>query len=272
MKKLIAILFFIAFALKAKSQDTIALTPYVGKLKKLNVWIGTKQYTFLFDTGGGETFISPEVAKALNKETYSKNVGIRMTGEVIYYRKCDSVTIDFGTVKVLHTTLGVWDVMNILPKELPKVDGVISLKSFHGKIFTLDLNNNRIIIETAKSHSNKIKYMTLLNSRIATGPDGNELSVFLSIWHNQHKYWFLFDSGNIGKFIFSPQTASEWGLESDTNKVNKEYDTAILLGARQHQVNVTTANIMYAGVTNYDFIAKNVYAIDLLKNEVWINN
>lgn len=271
MKITITTLFLVASILRTFSQDTIALTPYAGNLKKLNVSIENKQYTFLFDTGGGETLISPEVASSLKKEPYSKALGIRMSGEKIYFQKCDSVIIDFGPIKVLHTTLGVWDMMNVLPKGLPKIDGVISLKSFNNKIVTVDLVNNRLIIETFKSYENKIKNMTLLNSRIANGPDGNELTVFLSTRHAQHIYWFLFDSGNISQFIFSPQTAYEWGLQNDKNSVNKEYDTVVLLGTRYHQVNVVTENIMYEGVFNYAFISKNVYILDLVKNKVWKN-
>jgi len=271
MKHIITLLFFTLSFLKVFSQDTILLKQYVGTLKKTTVTIGNKQYTFLFDTGGGETLISPEVASSLKKEPYSKALGIRMTGEKIYFQKCDSVIIDFGTIEIFHPTLGVWDVMNVLPKDLPKIDGLISLKSFNNKIVTVDLINNWLIIETSMSYDKKIKNMTLLNSRFANGPDGNELTVFLSTLHNQHMYWFLFDSGNISQFIFSPQTAYEWGLQNETNSINKEYNTAVLLGTKKHQINVVTENIMYEGVFNYDFISNNVYILDLIKNKVWTN-
>ena len=68
MKTLYLTLSFLTiFVYRAYAQDTIYLENYVGNLKKVNVTIGSKSYSFLFDTGGGETFISPEIAKSLGK-------------------------------------------------------------------------------------------------------------------------------------------------------------------------------------------------------------
>ena len=70
-----------------------------------------------------------------------------MNGEKIHYQKCDSVTFEVGATKIFHMTVGVWDVISILRKELSKIDDIISLKFFQNRIICLDLANNTIMVE-----------------------------------------------------------------------------------------------------------------------------
>jgi hypothetical protein len=270
MNKIFALVLLLSIVLsKSFSQDTLRLRTYVGELKQITISIEGKTYQFLFDTGGGETFISPSICSSLNKIPHGKEFGYRMNGERIHYQKCDSVTIEMGATKIFHSAVGVWDVMGILPKELPKIDGIISLKSFQNKIICLDLTHNIIIIETNKSTNKKTKEMTLLKSRFANGLTGNELIVFLGAKHNNVLYWFLFDSGNLDSFIFSPLTAYEWEIQSDSVSVGKTYTTDIALGEESEKTEVVTKEIIYDGSLNYGFISKNIYLLDMIKNRVW---
>lgn len=124
------------------AQDTIRSKNYLGNLKKTDISIGGQPCTFLFDTGGGETLISPDIAKILNKFIYGHSTGYRMNGDRLTCRKCDSVCISLGVASIFHPTVGVWDIMSILPEGFTNIDGVISLKSFKDKIVTLDLAND----------------------------------------------------------------------------------------------------------------------------------
>lgn len=54
--------------LNATAQDTIRLKSYLGNLKQIEVLIDGNPYHFLFDTCGGETFLSPDIAKAIGKK------------------------------------------------------------------------------------------------------------------------------------------------------------------------------------------------------------
>ena len=111
--------------------------------------------------------------------------------------------------------------------------------------------------------------MTLLNSRFANGLTGNELNVFLGAKHNNTLYWFLFDSGNLDSFIFSPLTAYEWGIQRDSVSAGNKYKTDVVLGAESTKTEVVTKDIIYDGSLNFEFISKKVYLIDLIKNQVW---
>lgn len=116
-------------------QDTLRLRPYFKELRVTDVTINGTAYTFLFDTGGGETFLSKNIADSLQKDVYGKVTGIRMNGEQLSYQKADSIVLQVGKTTLLHPTIGVWNVMEVLPKELPVVDGILSLKSFQRSNF-----------------------------------------------------------------------------------------------------------------------------------------
>lgn len=258
------------FASRASAQDTLHLEKYAGNLKKVRVIIGRNTYNFLFDTGGGETFISTEIAKGMGKTVYGSTTGLRMSGETIKFRKTDSVSFNIGSAIIFHSTIGVWDVMNVLPKDFPKLDGVLSLKSFHDKILTVDLANNRIILETPRSYQKAIKNKTRLQSRFANGLDGNELIVFLGIPNRGHFYWFLFDSGNLDDLALSHNTAYEWGLESDTVSQRKKLGSLnINIGPKQFTSEASSKAIIYDGSLNFVILSKSTFIINFQEKQVW---
>jgi len=255
----------------ARCQDTIQLKKYFGDLKKMDVVISGISYSFLFDTGGGETMISPSLAKNLKKNVHGRVTGFRMSGEFIAYPVCDSIVISIGHTKIFHGTTGVWDLMSILPKDFPNLDGVISLKSFEDMIITLDLAKSRIIIHNPRSFQKEAPNKTLLQSRFANGLAGNELNIFLALNKNRNRYWFLFDSGNIGSMLFSHRSAYEWGLETDTTNTNKSLGTtSFILGKKKINTNSESASIIYDGALNYDILSKSIFLIDFGKKKIWM--
>jgi hypothetical protein len=273
MKTLYLILSFLTiFVYRAYAQDTVYLENYVGNLKKVNVAIGSNSYSFLFDSGGGETFISPEIAKSLGKTIYGSATGFRMSGEMIKYRKTDSISLNIYRTTIFHSTIGILDIMSLLPKGFSKLDGVLSLKSFQDKILTLDLANNRIILESTSSYRKLIKNKIALQSRFANGPDGNELIIFLGIHKQKHLYWFLFDSGNLGELLLSHRTAYEWGLESDTVSQWKQLGSLnINIGIKQFITEAASKDIIYDGSLNFAILSKATFIINFSQKQVWLD-
>jgi hypothetical protein len=273
MKTLYLTLSFLTiFVYRAYAQDTIYLENYVGNLKKVNVTIGSNSYSFLFDSGGGETFISPEIAKSLGKTIYGSTTGFRMSGEMIKYSKTDSISLNIYRTTIFHSTIGILDIMSLLPEGFSKLDGVISLKSFHDKILTLDLANNRIILETTSSYRKLIKNKNALQSRFANGPDGNELIIFLGIRKQKHLYWFLFDSGNLGELLLSHHTAYEWGLESNRESQWKQLGSLnINIGIKQFTTEAASKDIIYDGSLNFAILCKATFIINFSQKQIWLD-
>lgn len=249
------------------AQDTIRLKPYIENIKTVDVDIQGKKYSFLFDTGGAETIISPEVAKAINKKIYGSITGFRMTGEKIKLQKADSISLIIGKTKIFHQTVGVWDLMSILPKDLPRVDGVISLKSFERNILTIELAKNIIIIENKASAKKAIKGKSLLTTRFSNGLEGADLNIFIGIPKANNLYWFLFDSGNSGPFILSNESALIWNVQNENYE--KSADSEFVFGDKTLKIKPVAKDIIHDGVFNFDAISRYIFTIDFKNEKVW---
>ena len=125
--------------------------------------------------------VSPKIVKELNKSVYGNNVGFRMSGEEVAMKLCDSVEIKIGGINFHHPYVAVFDIMSLLPEEFERIDGIISMKTFQNNEITLNLSDNKIIVETEDSFKEKIKNMNLIRSRFANGPSGSELDIFIGI-------------------------------------------------------------------------------------------
>lgn len=267
MKTVLFSLLFLSSIIKVSAQDTIQLKTYVENIKTVTVFIGGEKYNFLFDTGGGETIISPEVAKAIHKKVYGSMTGFRMTGEKIKVQKSDSIDLTIGKTKIFHQTVAVWDLMSILPKDLPKVDGLISLKSFEENILTIELAKNIIMIENKISAKKAIKGKSILTTRFANGLEGSDLNLFIGIPKANNLYWFLFDSGNNGPFILSNESAAVWNVQNEN--YDKNPASEFELGNKTLKIKPVAKDIIHDGVFNFDAINRYVFTIDFKNKKVW---
>ena len=272
IKKLLYSLLFLSIANQMFAQDTIKLKPYIENMKTVDVFIEGKKYNFLFDTGGAETIISPEIANTIKKKIYGSTTGFRMSGEMIKAQKSDSISLLIGNTKIFHPTVGVWDLMSILPKEFPKIDGVISLKSFAETILTVELSKNILIVENKTSAKKAIKEKSLLTTRFANGLEGAELNIFIGIPKQNNLYWFLFDSGNSGPLLLSNESAKIWKIEKESQNDNPENnpESDFIIGYKNLKIKPFIRDIIYDGVLNFDAISKYVFTIDFKNKEVWI--
>lgn len=193
--------------------------------------------------------------------------GFRMTGEKIKVKKSGSIELIICKTKVFCQTVGVWDLMSILPKDLPRVDGVVCLKSFGEKILTIELAKNIIIIENKVSAKRAIKGKVLLVTRFANGLGGVDLNIFVGIPKANKLYWFLFDSGNSGPFILSNESADIWNVQNENYEKSPESEFA--LGNKILKIKPVAKDITYDGVFNFDAISRYVFTIGFKNKKVW---
>ncbi len=215
---LISIIFMACSAIESdqdiiKEPIEISLNPYVGRLVTVNALVGDNTLKLLFDTGGGETYIVPDVCHRLGCTPSGRSVGFRMSGEMVESQYCHDISLSIGGVSFHHESIGVWDINSVLPEELPRLDGILSLKTFLNQPFTIDLSSKRLILESKESLEDRTNTMTRLESRIATGPDGSELTIFLQgkIGDNG---WFLLDSGNLDVVLVSQNLVNKKLVDS----------------------------------------------------------
>lgn len=253
----------------APAQTVIPLTDYFRELKTVEVTIGEESYKFLFDTGGGATVVSPQIIEKLNKEVYGHKVGFRMSGERVIFERCNDVNLSMGGISFHQEEVAVFDLMELLPKELDRIDGVISLKTFEQHEIMLDLKNERIMVETKESFHNKTKKMIAVESRFANGLAGDDLNIFLALKADGKKWWFLFDSGNISDMKISKAISTSWkpDLVMDTTMTEFSYH----FGGERMDSNMFRDDIIYDGALSYQFLYSYRFAISLSRNKVFIS-
>lgn len=271
-KKIILFVISIQCLQLTYAQTDILLEDYFRTLKSVKVEIEGNKYNFLFDTGGGITMISPEIAKRINKTVYGNSVGFRMSGEKIESKLCDSLDIKIGGVNFFHSYVGVFDLMSLLPKEFERIDGLISLKTFEKERVTLNLSENRLVIETEESYKEKIKNMNFVQSRFANGLSGSELNIFIRIKVNNRLWWFLFDSGNIAQTKISEIVAQDLAIAYKENEITEIGKQKFEIAGDSIITPTIVDNIIYDGALSYDFIQQFEFIISFEDHKIWKNS
>lgn len=268
---LLSVLIF-STCLGSGAQTRIQLDKYAGNLKTIQVRISDQYFNFLFDTGGGETIISPDIAKMIGRPVYGVNTGFRMHGERVEFRRCDDVLLQIGDIDFRFRQVAVWDVMSILPTDFPKIDGILSLHSFSKHKLTIDLQNSRLFLEDNSSFKKRIRVMTPVAAVFTTGLDGREVNLFFDIPIGKKTYRLLFDSGNIDKTKLAPTTAQALGLNQDMKEQNRTEigDIGLLVGGRPRKASAVIESTIYEGVLDFKFISQSIYTIDFITRRVWI--
>ena len=122
----------------------IELAAYFRGLKTTRLVVRGQPRTFLVDTAGGRTAISPQLAASIGCQPQGHDIGYRMTGEAVAFRNCASFTAWAGNWQIRLDPVAVFDVNGLLPDELPRLDGVLALDAFRGQVISLDWAHARL--------------------------------------------------------------------------------------------------------------------------------
>ncbi len=243
---------------------TIPLSTYIGPLRSMAVTVANAAHHFIFDTGGGETMITPELASAIGCIPYGRTIGFRAGGEQVAFEYCDDVLLRLGDVAITHERVGVFDLKSILPAGAPPADGVVSLRSFRGQRVTIDLTKGRITVETADSLVARTRGVRPLTIRVATGPTGAETNVYIAARVGGRRVWFLLDSGNGDPLLVAPHVARMAGLVGSTGEALIEFD-----GLGPIRLPTSAQNMIYDGMLGAAFLQEWVITLDLGSSRAW---
>ncbi len=228
------------------------------------VTVADTAHPFIFDTGGGETIITPEVASAIGCTPYGRAIGFRAGGEQVAFEYCDDVLLRLGDVAIAHQRVGVFDLRSILPKGAPPADGVVSLRSFRDRPVTIDLAAGRITIESANSLAERTRGMRPLTIRVATGPTGAETTVYIAARAGGRRAWLLLDSGNGDPALVAPHVARMAGLVDNQGQGLIEID-----GLGPIRQPIRTRDMIYDGMLGAAFIQDWIFTLDLGSSRAW---
>jgi predicted aspartyl protease len=240
----------------------VRLEPYLGRLVTVSARLGQEPLRLLLDTGGGQTLITPRVAERLGCTPHGRSVGLRMTGERVEFRRCDAAPLEIGGRRLRGSEVAVWDVVSVLPKDVPPLDGVLALDRLAGQPFTLDLSGRTLTLESAASLDGRVAGMKRLEARVATGLSGADLTVFVHGVLGEAG-WFLFDSANLDLTQLAPHMLASMGSTPPSSGL------LTLDGLPSAEVPTRVREIIHDGVLAESFLSRWVWTFRLATGELW---
>jgi hypothetical protein len=162
----------------------------------LTVTVAGHEETFLLDTGGGVTIISPTVAKSVGCEPWGNVVGLRMTGQRVDLPHCDNISIALGQTTYRVPAAVVFDIMSIAGKDAPPLEGSIALDVFADKAITIEQAETRLIVESDASLAMRTRHAIEVPIRLVREAEGLALSVVAGVPTSKGLAWMELDTGN----------------------------------------------------------------------------
>lgn len=194
----------------------VPLRDYKGGLKTVVVKVAGKEHLFLFDTGAGVAMITPKVATELGCSPHGRMTGFRIAGDRVDVRRCEKVALSLQGQTFHHETVGVFDLMKLLPPKWPELAGVIGLKTFHEQPITLDMKRKRLVIESPSSLRTRVSAAKPIKIRPSRQLGGESLDLMVALQSGKGLLWTLLDSGCLVRdFILAPHAAKV--LDFDVN-------------------------------------------------------
>ena len=197
----------------AETAFVVPLESYGESQKIIRAKINGREGTFLFDSGGGVTTVTPDFAEAIGRKPWGKIVGFRMTGQRMDLARCDDVMLEIAGMRAHLPIVGMVDLMSLLPPGASKLDGMIGLDAFAKKSITIDLANKRIVIETPKSLASRIKGATEEPVRVVRDAEGLSFTLDAAVKTANGTAWMELDTGNDGDIVVADWLADEFGLD-----------------------------------------------------------
>ncbi|MEO8454395.1 MAG: retropepsin-like aspartic protease [Sphingomicrobium sp.] len=241
----------------------IPLEPYVGNLLVVEAKVNGQPARLLFDSGGGISLISPELAAKAGCHPHGSLVAFRITGERMDWKKCGAVVLD---IRGSHRRIepGVFDIMSLLPKGLSKIDGVLALDAFDGRVITVSLAERTITLDARRATASDASEGRM---RLMRESGGAGLTAFLAAKAEVGTLYLLVDSANLDRVTLSPGAVDQLGQRTlgDTIKMPLQ-----LLGTKSVSVDAHVADIIYDGALNFAVLSQYRITLDLGKNRVWL--
>lgn len=249
---------------------SVELEDYVAKLRKVSVTIDGKAYDFLFDTGGGYTLVAPEILDAAGCHPHGKLTGYRMHGERLDFSKCGEVTFALGG-ETFRVEAGQFDINSLLPDHLPPLYGVISMATFKQHAITLDLANNRLVVENPSSLQERVTDMSPLEVNFYNELEGRGLDIYLRVNTTASETYLLLDSGNLGGNLLNPETWQEIANTDQLPETGSSHQIEFDFGtAGRVELPAKVADIIREGALDVNFVESAVFTFDIPNRRAWI--
>jgi len=180
----------------SESGGSVPLGTFRGMQPTLRATVAGHEGTYLLDTDGGVTIISPAMAKFVGCEPWGNVVGLRMTGQRLDLPHCDKISIALGQTTYRVPAAVVFDIMSMAGKDAPPLEGSVALDIFAEKAITIDHAHNRLIVESEASLATRTRHAIEVPIRLVREAEGLALSVVVGVPTSKGLAWMELDTGN----------------------------------------------------------------------------
>src|SRR5678815_1358274 len=100
----------------------IELIPHPGGTAMMTVRAKVRGHEglFMFDTGGGISYVSPLFAQTIGCKVWGQLSGFVLTGQRLDMPRCDDLVFDVQGQSLRAPIAGVFDIMKFMPPNVPK--------------------------------------------------------------------------------------------------------------------------------------------------------
>lgn len=249
---------------------TIRLEPYMGSTLAMRAEVNGHEGLFQFDTGGGVSIIGSDFAKTIGCTPWGRITGFRMTGERLDFKRCDHLQFKAADVRLKAPIVGVLDIMGMLPKGAPHLDGSLGLDIFAGRIITFDQSGQTLTIESADSLKTRIRHAKEVPVRIVRDAEGVALTVDVAVPTPLGMAWMELDSGNAGVLVIAKHLASQLHLDSD--KKGPQAVKFEIAGGIPVEGQGVTLDLIKDGNIGARFFKQWVWTVDLSTGRAWLSH
>ncbi|MCP4545185.1 MAG: hypothetical protein GY835_01815 [bacterium] len=247
----------------------IELEKYQDLLTAIKVTIGGETLPFLFDTGGGVTAITPELAQRLGLEPSGRITAWRKSGERLDLARCGELEFSLAD-HTLHAPAVLFNLKQLLPPNWPEVGGLLSLHSFQGRVITLDASRAELTIETPVSLSKRIASMSEMKIRFSRQGGGSTLDILVAAATPNGEIWLELDNSNIGPLLLAPHALVQAGLKRVADPTMWVGETTLdFVGLGPIDVQAEEHEMIYDGLINAATIEKLILTMDLQNGRMW---
>lgn len=247
------------------------LSPWIQRLKTVDVLIDGKTAKMLFDSGGAVTLVSPAFAEKIGCKPYGRLTGFTMTGSTGHPKKCGMRDLQLGSYK---TRIDVLAGDGFAPPGAPEIDGIISLNAFEDQAVTIDLGDNLLVLESDASLQQRVANKPGAPIRVMRAMGGLGLTTFARVEGTKGDLWFLIDSNNQARTRVSPGALEELGIAADVvdDAIANSKSIAVPIkvdGVADGPAEVAPKDIIYDGALNERLVYWHNVTLDLKDRKAW---
>jgi len=260
-----------ASARNARPFAVFQLQPHPGGtyMMTLRARVRGHEGSFIFDTGGGVTYVSPGFAQTIGCKPWGQLSGFVLTGQRLDMQRCDNLTFDIEDHNFSAPIAGVFDLMKFMPPNVPKIDGSIGLDLFAGRAVTLRLADRTLTVESEASLRQRMRKGKEISVRLVRELEGIALAVVVGVVTREGTAWMELDSGNGGANVIAKHIAPLLNLKTDVK--GPQPAKFVLVGgisvggdARVNDTLIMDGNIGTRFMIDWDV------TLDLAKGRAWL--